>query len=276
MGILSHGESESRMGILSHRESSGISVGPIERRGPSAKPQTASPVPWDSRNLAYRAAEAFCKTTGLKFGCRIGIRKRIPVGGGLGGGSSDAASVLLGLNRRFGFPLSRRRLHSLAASLGSDVPAFLAGGACLVRGRGERLRRIRLPRLELLLCCPGYPIPTTWAYAELDRLRQTGQVLTRPVVSPKILRADLRRSEPDRLAAQLENSFEEAVFRRYPRLRLAKELLLRYGSPAAALSGSGSTVYGLVGRKGWKDPMAALAHKGFHCIRTSTIETSTE
>jgi hypothetical protein len=130
-----------------------------------------------------------------------------------------------------------------------------------------------LPHLDLLLCFPGYPVPTAWAYAELDRLRETAHGLTRTVICPKILRASLRRNEPDKVAAQLSNSFEPAVFRRHPALGHVKELLLRHGALAASLSGSGSTVYGLVRTKGWKDPMAALARNGFQCVKTSTLAT---
>ncbi len=231
-------------------------------------------VPTDASNLAWLAAAAFSAAVGTNVNCRIHITKRIPVGGGLGGGSSNAAMVLVGLNRLSGEPLSPRRLRLVATSLGSDVPALLMNGPCIARGRGEKLRRIRLPRLDLLLCFPGYPVPTAWAYAELDRLRETGQGLTRPIISPKILRVALRRNEPDKVAAQLRNSFEPAVFRRHPALGLAKEVLLRHGAFVASLSGSGSTVYGLVRTKGWKDPMAALARNGFHCVKTSTIATA--
>jgi 4-diphosphocytidyl-2-C-methyl-D-erythritol kinase len=231
-------------------------------------------VPSGSGNLAYKAAEIFFRAARIKAGCSIRIEKRIPVGGGLGGGSSNAAAVLNGLNRLFRTPLSPRRLRLIAASLGSDVPAFLMHGPCIARGRGEKLRRIRLPRIDLVLCFPGYAVPTAWAYAELDRLRAAGLGLTKPTVSPKILRAALRRNEPDRVAAQLTNSFEPAVFRRHPALDHAKELLLRHGALAGSLSGSGSTVYGLVGTKGWKDPMAALARHGFHCVKTRTMATA--
>ena len=228
-------------------------------------------VPSGPKNLAYKAAAALFTTAGLDAGCRIRINKRIPVGGGLGGGSSNAAAVLAGLNQLLGQPLSPSRLLHVGAGLGSDVPAFLMNGPCVARGRGEKLRRIRLPRLEMVLCFPGYPVPTAWAYAELDRLRSAGLGLTKPFVSSKILRAGLRRNESDTVAAQLGNSFEPPVFRRFPALGRAKELLLRQGALAASLSGSGSTVYGLVGTKGWKDPMAALARSGFHCVKTSTL-----
>jgi 4-diphosphocytidyl-2-C-methyl-D-erythritol kinase len=144
-------------------------------------------------------------------------------------------------------------------------------GPCIACGRGEKLRAIRLPRLEILLCFPRYAVPTAWAYAAVDRQRAAGQGLTPPTISPKILRAALRRNELDRVAAQLSNGFEPAVFRRFPALGRAKSLLLRHGALAASLSGSGSTVYGLVRTNGWKDPMAALARCGFHCVKTSTL-----
>ena len=227
-------------------------------------------VPSDSGNLAYKAAVAFFRAAHAKAGCTIHVAKRIPVGGGLGGGSSNAATVLSGLNQLFGQPLSRRRLRRVAASLGSDVPAFLMNGPCIARGRGEKLRPILLPRLDLVLCFPGHPVSTAWAYAAVDRLPSERRGLTRPAISPKILRTALRRNESDAVAAQLSNSFEPAVFRRFPALGRVKELLLRHGALAASLSGSGSTVYGLVGTKGWKDPMAALARNGFHCVKTST------
>jgi 4-diphosphocytidyl-2-C-methyl-D-erythritol kinase len=233
-------------------------------------------VPSGPGNLAHRAAAAFMQAARVNAGCHIRIRKRIPVGGGLGGGSSNAATVLKGLNRLLDEPLSPRRLHKIAASLGSDVPAFLGGGASIARGRGEKLRRIRLPRLDLLLCFPGFAVPTARAYAELDRLRGTGQGLTPSVISPKILRAALRRNEPDKVAAQLANSFEPVVFRRHPALGHAKELLLRHRALAASLSGSGSTVYGLVQTQGWKDPMAALARNHFHCVKTRTLQAKSE
>ncbi|MBN2465100.1 4-(cytidine 5'-diphospho)-2-C-methyl-D-erythritol kinase [candidate division WOR-3 bacterium] len=255
--------------VVIRKTKRGITVSPL---GAGSKTRNPGPTaPWDSTNLAHRAAATFFQAARVKGGCSIRIAKRIPVGGGLGGGSSDAAAVLAGLSRLFGEPLSRRRLHRVAAALGSDVPGFLMNGPCIARGRGEKLRRVRLPRLELLLCFPGYAVSTAWAYAELDRLRAAGQGLTRPAVSPKILLASLRRSELDRVAAQLSNSFEPAVFRRFPALGRARDLLVRHGALAASLSGSGSTVYGLVDDKGWKDPMAALARSGFHCVKTNTI-----
>jgi 4-diphosphocytidyl-2-C-methyl-D-erythritol kinase len=245
----------------------GITLAPLKCR--TSTPGLRRAVPWDRRNLAYRAARAFFAASGLEARCRIRIAKRIPVGAGLGGGSSDAAAVLACLNHLFGRPLPGRRLRAVAASLGSDVPALLFGRPCVARGRGERLSPLALPPLDLVLCLPGYPVATARAYAELDRRRR--QRLTSFRVSPKILARRLWRAELDKVAAQLWNSFEPVVFGRHPDLGRAKQILLAHGAYAAALSGSGSTVYGLVRAKGWKDPMAALARHGFHCVRTHTI-----
>ncbi len=228
-------------------------------------------VPCDERNLAWRAAETFFAETGIKSGCRIEVTKRIPVGGGLGGGSADAAATLAGLNRLFGLPLSSVRLRRIGARLGSDVPALLLERPCAVRGRGERVRRISLPQLSLLLYCSGYGVSTAWAYRALDRIRRREPVLTPPLLSPKLLSQYLRRNEPERAAPLLTNSFEPVVFRRFPVLKMARDLLLQCGADVACLSGSGSTVYGLVMKQDWKDPMAAMSRHGFPCLATSTM-----
>jgi 4-diphosphocytidyl-2-C-methyl-D-erythritol kinase len=226
-------------------------------------------VPADSSNLAWRAAEQFFSASGIRAGCAVNIAKRIPVGSGLGGGSSNAAATLLGLNRLFGRPLAPRTLRRIAAGLGSDVPCFLHRAATVGRGRGERLRPIRLPRLHLLLYFPGHPVPTAWAYGALDRARRRG--LTPGGFSPKMLALRLRRNELDKAAALIRNDFEQVVFRAHPGLARAKASLIESGAWAAALSGSGSTVYGLVTAQGWHDPMAAMSRSNFPCIHTRSL-----
>lgn len=226
-------------------------------------------LPTGPDNLAHRAAAAFFAATRLDAGCRINITKRIPIGGGLGGGSSNAATVLAGLNRLFGRPLSEPRLRTIAATLGSDVPVFLRSGASVARGRGERLRPIRVPQLHVLLYFPGFGVPTAWAYGALDRSRAR-RGLTSFEFSPKILGASLRRNKLDSAALEVRNDFERVVFKRHPNLGRVRKLMLQHGAFAAALSGSGSTVYGLVPAHGWKDPMASMKRHGFPCIHTRT------
>ncbi len=213
-------------------------------------------------NLAYRAAELFFQETKIQSGCLITIKKNIPVGAGLGGGSSNAATVLIGLNRLFGSPLNYTGLKKLAMQLGSDVPFFLLSVPCVARGRGEKLRPVRLPRLDLILHYPGFSISTAWAYNQLDRIREK---LTSPLISPKILCYKLRRNELAGLAEQVYNSFETIVFSKYPHLAQVKNLLLANGAIVASLSGSGSTVYGLLSAP---DPMAELTNSGLPWILT--------
>ena len=244
----------------------------LTRRGITVRTDRPD-LPTDEDNLAGRAARAFLTAVKSTDGCRVRIRKRIPVEAGLGGGSADAAAVLLGLNRLHGTPLSGSALRRVGARVSSDVPALLAGGPCVARGRGERIRPIRLPRLRLLLHLPGFGVSTAWAYRRLDTLRRDGRALTTPPLSPKILRSLLEKQESAGLARQLGNSFEPVVFRRYPALGRVRDTLLRSGCAAAALSGSGSTVYGLMADDPVRgqDPMAAMARAGFPCIATGTL-----
>ncbi len=217
------------------------------------------------KNLAYQSAQLFFKTARVAGGCWIKIQKRVPPGSGLGGGSSNAGATLLGLNRLYGYPLSKRALSQIALKLGSDVRFFLFNSPAVARGRGEKLRKIKIPQLLILLYLPGFPIATAWAYQEIDRHRKK---LTPPTISPKILALKLRRAELTGIAAQLKNSFEPIVFERYPQLKAVKEAMLANGCYGASLSGSGSTVYGLVKNQ---HPMAVLARLGIHCVLTRSI-----
>ena len=142
-------------------------------------------------NLAYRAAEAVLKAAGLQPNLRIQLTKRIPAGAGLGGGSSDAAAVLVGTNELFGLEMERARLLELAMELGSDVPFFLTGGTCWMGGRGERLKRLPpLPRYHLLLLLPPFSLSTAEVYRKFDELGEDEES-PRP---PRLLRNDLERA----------------------------------------------------------------------------------
>jgi 4-diphosphocytidyl-2-C-methyl-D-erythritol kinase len=216
----------------------------------------------EKENLAYRAAELFFATSNIRAGTEILIQKQIPAGAGLGGGSSNAATVLAGLNRLFDRPLKPPKLFAIARQLGSDVPFFLKGVPCVARGRGEKLRPVSLPMLRVIIYYPGFSISTAWAYRALDRVRRK---LTLPGISPKIIALKIRQKEPEGLAEQVKNSFETVVFARYPQLTAIKNLLLQNGAFIAGLSGSGSTVYGL---QYATDPMAERFHSGLPWIIT--------
>jgi len=171
-------------------------------------------------NLAYRAAESVLRTVGRTANLRIQLTKKIPAGAGLGGGSSDGAAVLVGVDRLLGLNLSEERLSVLAAELGSDVPFFLLGGTCSIGGRGERLKRLPpLPRYHLVLLVPPFPLPTAEVYRKLDELgknEKNGE-------SPRLLRNDL----------------EQAALALRPELADYRDLLLEQGAEFVGMSGSG-------------------------------------
>lgn len=187
-------------------------------------------LPADGSNLAVRAATAFYGRTGLPPRLRLTLEKRVPHGAGLGGGSSDAASVLLGLNGLHDTPLSPAILSELAAGLGSDVPFFLARGAAWCRGRGERVEPA--PGFAgggqpLLLLKPPFGVPTPWAYGRWRESREIPGV----------------RYAPQRFPwGELVNDLERPVFEKHVLLATLKGWLLEQPEVAGALmSGSGST-----------------------------------
>ena len=184
-----------------------------------------------SDNLCVKAAEAFRIATGLDHGIAITLLKRIPHGAGLGGGSSDAAAVLKGLNELFDEPLVNEELHQIAASLGSDVPFFLTSGPAWCRGRGEILEEVSaLPKRNLLLIKPPFPVPTAWAYKKYAELKESGKPLTQP---EKQFLGDL----------EIVNDLEAPVFHKYLLLPVMKTWLReKPGVEAGFMTGSGSTM----------------------------------
>ena len=195
----------------------------------------------DRSNLCVRAAETLRAAIGDPgLGLDIGLRKTIPIGAGLGGGSSDAASVLIG-GRALWKEDPREDLPALAATLGSDVPFFLHGGVAHAESRGEILRplSIALP-WSVLLINPGIHIPTPWAY------RMVGRDGERPA-SDLVALLEAGLDDPLSLREEVVNDFEPAMFAEYPLLREIKGRLYEHGALFALMSGSGSTMFGLFG-----------------------------
>jgi 4-diphosphocytidyl-2-C-methyl-D-erythritol kinase len=202
-------------------------------------------------NLAHRAALRYADAVGLRGSLLISVQKRIPMGGGLGGGSSNAAAVLLALPALTGTHLPGAPLLELAESLGSDVPFFLQGGAAVGIGRGEELFPLPdFPPLYGLLVAPGIAVPTPAAYKALRRPAL-------PLPAENHAFATLKREfsaqllTPPDLATQWNgsglgrNDFESVVFADHPELARWKSRLLEAGASHAMMSGSGSTVFGL-------------------------------
>lgn len=204
-------------------------------------------VPAGPENLCWRAARLFLDETGTRAGVRIALVKRIPSGAGLGGGSSDAAAVLSGMDRLFGTRLGKGRLSSLAARLGSDIPFFIHGPAALCLGRGEIVRPIA-PRKGFfaVLVKPEVSLPTPRVYARLGAPPLPGGIRLRTLKTRSTLIAgSLRRGDIMGVARRLENDLETAALSEAPALRLLKERLTSLPFLATSMSGSGSAHFGI-------------------------------
>ncbi len=233
-------------------------------------------VPQGELNLTYKAAAEFIGRIEEKLGVRITIQKAIPVGGGLGGGSSNAASVLLGLNGLTGGRLSSEELVDLGRLVGSDVPFFLSGGTAVARGRGDLLDRpLPTPALWLVIIYPNFSISTQWAYLELNSQSQQGDrrfSLTDRERSANMMVEYIRRGDVSGIVSSLRNSFEEVVFRRYPELGSIKEDLTSFGALGALLSGTGSSLFGICEREEQAQRASQhFANSGYWVRTTGTL-----
>jgi 4-diphosphocytidyl-2-C-methyl-D-erythritol kinase len=210
-------------------------------------------------NLAWRAADAILAATGRRFGVRMHLVKRIPAGGGLGGGSSDAAAALLAVNRLAGDAVPRAELLHAAARLGADV-AFFASGASLALGWGHGQRLLQLPPLPsrpALLVCPGVHVATPAAYQWVDEIRAAAGRRGAVHLDLGVLGnwSDLARSGG--------NDFEAPVMGRHPELKTAFEALAATSPFLCRMSGSGSTLFGVYRTEQDRDH-AALQLGGRH------------
>jgi 4-diphosphocytidyl-2-C-methyl-D-erythritol kinase len=196
-------------------------------------------VPTDGRNLALRAAAALREAAGTTQGARITLDKRIPVAAGLGGGSADAAAVLVGLNRLWRLRWPVARLEEVATGLGMDVPFFLHGGRALATGRGERIERLRGSALGLVLVNPRFAVSTAEMYG-----RVTPEMYT-DGRHAKTLAGGWGGRTPARVAATLYNGLQEAAVAAYPPINRIRAALLAAGALGALMSGSGPTVFGV-------------------------------
>ena len=175
-------------------------------------------------------------------GARISVKKRIPAGGGLGGGSADAAAVLRALNDLWEVGLSREELAEVGAQVGSDVPALVMGGPVIMEGRGEKVEGLRLKTkdLNLVLVNPGVHSSTKEVYAACEARPLGGEDLTAKMV------AALKSGDLERIAAALMNDLQPPAARRHPEIADALVSLRTAGVVGAMMSGSGSSVFGLV------------------------------
>lgn len=228
-------------------------------------------LPADTENLAYRAAEVFMAAAKSdELAVNIEIRKRIPIGSGLGGGSSDAAAVLLTLNRALGSPLEIDRLAAVGASIGADVPFFLYGRPARITGIGERVVPTKLgPPLNLVVCSDGYTLSTGLVYSYVTVAAHS--LTSPPPVSNIPDFVEGRKPFTDLLV----NDLEEAAAQIHPGVLSLKARVMAEGAQAALMSGSGSAVFGV-----WADLKSAVAaaarlrRRGLWAEAAQTLERS--
>jgi 4-diphosphocytidyl-2-C-methyl-D-erythritol kinase len=198
-------------------------------------------VPADETNLVHRAAVLLRARYGVRGGARVEIEKQIPAGGGLGGGSSNAAAALVGLARLWEIETGGEELSALGARLGADVPFFLAGGTAAGFGRGDEVRPLAdAPRRRLLIVTPPVRVSTAEAYKSLS-----APALTKENEAVNFYVSHEALDFSGSLRGLLSNDFEPAIFRRFPEIERARDALLRAGATHALLSGSGSSVFGI-------------------------------
>lgn len=241
----------------------------IPREGPFAIECDTAGVPLDATNLVWRAADALWRAlrrAGAARDAMVRLHKRIPLQAGLGGGSADAAAALMGLSRAWGVPLRPNQLTDVAGTLGSDVPFFLSGGTALGLGRGDEIYPLAdLPRHWVVLLIPGFGVSTSDAYGwyAAERGLARGPSVHEPQHVPG--------PWPSR-AAQMINDLEAPIARRHPEIDQMKTALRRAGALAAAMSGSGSTVFGLFQKR--RDALAAVARlsgSGWRVLLTESL-----
>jgi 4-diphosphocytidyl-2-C-methyl-D-erythritol kinase len=219
-------------------------------------------VPDGTGNIAYRAAREMLELSGGPSGISVDIKKTIPVAAGLGGGSSNAAAVLVACNRLLGTGLGRERLAEIGARLGMDVPFFLYGPTALARGRGEVLTSLPPPaKFWVLLVNPGFETSTAWAYNNLNfGLTKKGDC------------TNIAGLNVSQIAASLHNDLETVTAAAHPAIGEMEQALRETGALGARMSGSGPTVFGIFDAEaGCRDAAMKLQKKGWRLYPAETM-----
>ena len=197
-------------------------------------------LPTDKTNIAYRAAKILLDEVGERRGVAIHLKKHIPVAAGMAGGSADAAAVLFGMNRMFGWKLSEKELMERGVTLGADVPYCIMRGTALAEGIGEKLTRLpAMPKCHLLIAKPPISVSTKLVYEKLDALA----IVDHPDIDGII--EGLKDRDLIRVAGSMGNVLQNVTETEYPVITQIKEKMIKGGAINAMMSGSGPTVFGL-------------------------------
>lgn len=195
-------------------------------------------IPIGADNFCLKAVRIFFESFGIHSGVRIYLKKIIPIGAGLGGGSSNSAVVLKGLNILFDVGADEDLLCELGSLIGSDVPFFIKGGTAYATGRGEIIEKIQIEvPYKVVLVYPNIQISTSWAYENLKLKNHDGEENLKKIFIENI-------DKLEKLRKLVENDFEELVFSHYPQVKEIKSKLYELGSVFSLMSGSGSAVFG--------------------------------
>lgn len=227
-------------------------------------------IPLDGNNLAMQAVAAVARATGRTDAVAILIDKKVPVGGGMGGGSADAAATLIAINELWHTGLSQVELLTIAAELGSDVPFLLEGGTAIGRGRGEILEPIKSLAFNWVIVPSMEHLATPGVYGRLDELRADVDVVL-PESLPDTFLDALYRGDPEALAPHLINDMAQASLDLEPELEATLEKGLQCGALAVMVSGSGPTSAMLARDDAHANAIqASLRDQGHHCVITSS------
>lgn len=200
---------------------------------------TSTQIPYDEKNLAYKACDLFLGQIEGSFKVHIHIEKNIPIEAGLAGGSADAAGVFYGLNKIFNNVFSSEELLNLCSQIGSDISFCMFGGTQLATSRGEILKRVDTPEIKVLLIKPKtFGISAKEAYQKFDKLKEKSKLNA----TFNMLMAINKKED---ITPFLENDLERAIDKDYPQIRQLKNYILGLGCKKALMSGSGSTVFGI-------------------------------
>jgi 4-diphosphocytidyl-2-C-methyl-D-erythritol kinase len=224
-------------------------------------------LPLGKKNLVYRAAQMILKKSEYKGGLHIDIRKEIPLGAGLGGGSSNAATTMKALNQLLEIELPTKELMRIGLGIGADVPFFFLDGAAVASGIGERLKKIELPDLWYVLINPNFEVSTRWAYQNF-------------VLTKRHFHFNLQGfvKTPEEISGLLWNDLEGVVSHKYPQIEGMKKMLLSAGALGALMTGSGPTVFGVFsGRreaeKAFKKLEPKVRRRGWIILKTHNLPT---
>ena len=222
-------------------------------------------------NLVYKAASLLQQYASYKGGVKITIQKTIPVSAGLGGGSSDAAYTLLGLNTLWGLRLGREELCGLGLTIGADVPFFLHGSPAIVEGRGEKVTDIdhHASPCVILIVKPSIGISTEWAYRYFDM--RTSSELTKKHLDIKLFCRALEKRDFVFLDTMMQNDLEDVVSEEYPVIEKLKKKMRNRGAMVSLMTGSGPTVFGIFeSKKAARAAATAIGARHWSCV-TKTI-----